>query len=85
MTCSTCKYWHPNQREEARDKGQCRRFPPQITTRIYTLGPSEHAGRSHPEVESSTETEWPETDKAEGCGEYIYTGLPRKWLPQRTP
>ena len=70
MTCKNCKFWKQHEREEARGAGFCRRFPPQITTRVYTLGTNENAGRYEPETESSTETEWPETKAAEWCGEH---------------
>lgn len=70
MTCSNCKFWDAFQSEENKGIGVCRRYPPQITTRVYTNGTNENAGRMEPEVESSTETEWPETCDDAWCGEF---------------
>ena len=72
--CADCQFWVTLEPGGIPDRpGQCRRFPPQITTRVYTNGPSTYHGRDHAEVESSTETEWPETTAAQWCGEFLET------------
>ena len=72
--CEHCQFWVTFQPGGTNGRvGQCRRFPPQITTRVYTNGPSENHGRDYAEVESSTETEWPETKETNWCGEFIAT------------
>ena len=68
--CSTCRFWKRDQRPECRELGACRRMPPQVVTRVYTLDANENYGRYEAEVESTSETEWPETKASDWCGEY---------------
>lgn len=71
MTCKTCQFWVTLEPGGVKDRnGHCRRFPPQITTRVYTLAANENHGRSEPEVESSTVTEWPQVKDSDWCGEF---------------
>lgn len=70
--CGHCQFWVRCEPGGSETRiGQCRRFPPQITTRVYTNGPSEYHGRDFAEVESSTETEWPQTLEKQWCGEFL--------------
>lgn len=71
-TCEHCQFWLTMQPGGLDSRvGECRRFPPQITTRVYTLSANENAGRDESQVESNISAEWPEVKSTDWCGEWL--------------
>ena len=64
--CLICKFYQ----SKTPSYGICRRNPPQIITRVHTLAANDNACRYEPEVDSCTETEWPEVKPDDWCGEH---------------
>lgn len=60
-SCDSCDFWI--------DK-HCHRYPPIVIARVMTLGANVNQGRDEPEVDSSADSEWPETGPNDWCGEW---------------
>ncbi len=56
--CGRCKYRWPDKREEYKDHGECRRFPPQV------------ALTASPDGSSNYEQHWPWMHPDGWCGEF---------------
>lgn len=65
--CATCRFWHREQPEYI--YGDCRRWPPRARLMVYASNARAYE-RIEVNMQTSPTPEWPNTGKADGCGEH---------------
>lgn len=67
--CQDCQFWVPHKREERKGEGECHRHAPQIVSTTYSSTAGDY-GAYREEVNSSIESQWPDTKSEDWCGDF---------------